>query len=118
MPIIAQVTATVSGGTTAVSRAVPLNMYNEPFDVSFGLTVEGSAGDDTVSVAVQHTFDNIYDSAVSAVWFNHSEVTAAIVGTVDGSYTEPIAAIRANVGTGTAAGVQTKAILKILQTGY
>lgn len=120
MPIISTVTAFVSAGTTAESRIVPLNLYNEPFDVSFGLHVEASAGDTSVQCGVQHTFDNIYKEGVSAFWFDHSTVSGIDVteAPIDGSYTEPVVALRAHIATGTAGAPVTKAILKVVQGGY
>lgn len=118
MPITAVVTAQVSAGTTAISRIVPTNIMVEDFSLAFGLTVQGSAGDATLNVAVQHTFDDIYDPAVSATWFDHSTVSGRTPGSIDGSYTEPVRAVRVNVKTGTAAGVATRGILKLVQSGW
>ena len=52
MPITAIVTAEITGNTCAKSRYVPLNVFVKDFSLGFALTVQASAGDSTVSVAV------------------------------------------------------------------
>jgi archaellum component FlaF (FlaF/FlaG flagellin family) len=85
---------TAAGSTTAV----PMDHYISPFNVGFGVVVSG-----TVNYTVQHTFSNIFDTAVTPTWFNHP-VIAAQTTNQDGNYAFPVTAIRltVNSGTGTA----------------
>ncbi len=105
MPTLATVTALISGSSWAsASRIVPLNLYNKTFDVSLyvqqSTAVAGGALTTASSMTwtVQHTFDNIYDTNVSATWYDHSSLSGkARPGTppvLDGSYTEPVFAVR------------------------
>lgn len=118
----ATVTAVASAVASAPnSRMIPTNLYNEPFDFSFGLVFATALGSGR-SIAVQHTFDNP-DTATSntgagLTWFDNSAVSAA-TSNVEGSYTEPVAAVRLNV-KGSAAIVSGGHVIKMttLQTGY
>lgn len=109
MPTLATVTALISGSSWAsASRIVPLNLYNKTFDVSLYVTQSTAVSADGLTTAssmtwtVQHTFDNIYDTNVSATWYDHaslsgeSGIEAYTGGPVakDGSYTEPVVAVR------------------------
>lgn len=76
-------------GTTA---AIPLDNYISPFNVGFCVQVSGGA---TVNYKVQHTFDNVQDSSVTPVWFDHPTVTAKIAS-ADGNYAFPVTAVRLN----------------------
>lgn len=122
MPVIASVTAHVSNRDgSAASPTAPLNLYNEPFDVGFGLTITTAFSSASApSVTVQHTFDNIMAGA-SARYFDHSSVSGVSVGRpVDGSYTEPVAGIRVvTAGSSNAANVSGQAAtLRIIQSGF
>lgn len=93
-------------GTTA---AVPMDHYISPFNVGFGVVVSGG-----VTYTVQHTFDNVFDSAVTPTWFNHP-VIAAQTTNQDGNYAFPVTAIRLNVTAG--AGTATITIVQAGLTG-
>ena len=91
---------------TGSSAVVPMDRYLNPFSVGLGVTVTG-----TVNYTVQHTFDDIFDSTVTPVWFNHPVLLNQIAN-LDGNYAFPVRAIKVvnNSGSGT-----TK--LTILQAG-
>lgn len=80
------------------SSAVPMDHYQSPFNVGFGVVVSG-----TVNYTVQHTFDDIFDSSVTPVWFSHPTVAGLAVN-ADGNYAFPVTAIKllVNSGAGTA----------------
>ena len=82
-------------GSSAVS---PMNLNTSPFNVGIGVVVSG-----TVNFSIQHTFDDVFDSAVTPVWFTHPSLTGLTVNT-DGNYAFPVSAIKVlvNSGSGTA----------------
>lgn len=87
-------TLSITGtGTTAW---IPLDYKQNPFNVGFGVVVNG-----TVTYDIEHTFDDILSGA-SATAFKHSSLTAQTTNK-DGNYAFPIRAIRINntAGTGT-----------------
>lgn len=87
------VTVTVSG--VAVSSPIPMDFRAQVFNVGFGCEVTG-----TVTYSVQHTFDDIYNTTLTPVWFNHAFVNAATTSQ-DGNYAFPIRAMRLNITAGT-----------------
>jgi hypothetical protein len=101
-----QVTVTNVG----VSQPVPMDQNLTPFNVGLGAVITNG----TPTYTVQHTFDNVFDSAYNPAtgnWFNQPDMTAQITN-ADGNYAFPVSAIRLNVtaGTGTVA-------LRIMQAG-
>jgi archaellum component FlaF (FlaF/FlaG flagellin family) len=80
------------------SSTVPLDHYQSPFNVGFGVVVEG-----TVNYTIQHTFDDIFNASVTPVWFNHPTVNGQTTN-ADGNYAFPVRAIKVlvNSGAGTA----------------
>lgn len=88
-----RITETVSGVGT--SPTLPMDYRSQVFNVGFGCEVTG-----TVTYSVQHTFDDIYNTAIIPVWFNHAFVVAQTAN-MDGNYAFPIAAMRLNVTSGT-----------------
>ena len=83
---------------TGSSAIVPLDMYRSPFNVGIGVVVTG-----TVNYTIQHTFDDVQNSAVTPVWFSHPSL-AALAANADGNYAFPVRAIKilVNSGSGTA----------------
>lgn len=84
-------TVTASGA----SNWVPLNHFQTPFNVGFGVT---KTGDGEMTFSVQHTFHEVLSSAnapanASAMAFDHSEVSGQSAS-IDGNYAYPVAAIR------------------------
>ena len=88
-----RVTETVSG--VGISPTIPMDYRAQVFNIGFGCEVTG-----TVTYSVQHTFDDIYNPAITPVWFNHAFVNGATANQ-DGNYAFPIAAMRLNVTAGT-----------------
>ncbi len=80
------------------SSTVPMDHYQSPFNVGFGVVVSG-----TVNYTIQHTFDDIFNASVTPVWFSHPTVAALAVN-ADGNYAFPVRAIKilVNSGSGTA----------------
>lgn len=85
-----------------VSDPIVMDQYISPFNVGFGVVVDG-----TVTYTVQHSFNDPfatqeYDPVV-VTWFNH-ETVAAQSTNQDGNYAFPVRMIRLNVtaGDGTA----------------
>jgi hypothetical protein len=88
----------VSKTGTGSSSVVPLDHYQSPFNVGFGVVVSG-----TVNYTVQHTFDDIFDASVTPVWFSHPTIASLAVN-ADGNYAFPVRALKVlvNSGSGTA----------------
>lgn len=87
------ITVTVSG--VGISPTIPMDFRAQNFNVGFGCAVTG-----TVTYSVQHTFDDVYNLAITPVWFNNATVNAATTS-LDGNYAFPIRAMRLNVTAGT-----------------
>jgi hypothetical protein len=96
---------TVTGAGTSAAMAV-LDHYQSPFNVGMGLVISG-----TVSVTVQHTFDDVQNASVTPTWFNHTTL-ASVTASTDGNYAFPIRAIRLNQASGS--GTST---LTVIQAG-
>ena len=82
---------------TGQSAWVPLDYKQNPFNVGFGVVATG-----TVTYDVEHTFDDVFDSAVTPTAFKHETLVSQTTNQ-DGNYAFPIRAIRLNntAGTGT-----------------
>jgi hypothetical protein len=96
----------VSVSSATTSAAIPVDYRQNPFTIGFGVDV----GAGTLTFKVQHTFDNIYDPAVTAVWFDHPTVTGKPANT-DGNYAAPVRALRLNV-TAWTSGTATMTVLQ------
>ena len=86
----------VSQTGTGSSDALVMNTNCTPFNVGFGVVVDG-----TVNYSVQHTFD---DPAVGfTTWFTHPTVVGQTTDQ-DGNYAFPVTGIKVlvNSGSGTA----------------
>lgn len=95
---------TVSKTGTGSSSALVMNTNISPFNVGFGVIVDG-----TVNYTVQHTFD---DPAVGfTTWFSHPTV-ASQAANADGNYAFPVTGIKVLVNSG--GGTAT---LKLIQAG-
>lgn len=97
---------TVSRTGAGSSPAAPLDHYQSPFNVGFGVVVSG-----TVNYTIQHTFDNVFDAAVTPTWFNHPTLISQAAN-ADGNYAFPVRAVKVlvNSGSGTAS-------MTVLQAG-
>jgi hypothetical protein len=88
---------TVSQTGAGSSATIPVDHYQTPFNIGMGVTVSG-----TVNYTIQHTFDNVQDSAVTPTWFSHPTL-ASLTAAADGNYAFPVRAIKIlqNSGSGT-----------------
>lgn len=89
------------GPGAATSVAVPTDTYQNPFNMSIGVVVDG-----TVNFTIQHTFDDVQDAAVTPTWFDHPSL-AGLTDDSDGNYAFPVTAVRAVVNSGTGSVVVT-----------
>lgn len=82
---------------TGTSAWIPLDYKQSPFNVGFGVVVNG-----TVTYDIEHTFDDVFDPSVTPVAFKHATVVAQTANK-DGNYIVPVRAVRVNntAGTGT-----------------
>jgi hypothetical protein len=80
------------------SSLAPIDTYQNPFNAGIGVIVSG-----TVNYTIQHTFDDVQNSAVTPTWFSHPSL-AAQTASADGNYAFPVVAIKllVNSGDGTA----------------
>ena len=88
----------ISTTGTGSSNVAPLDTYCNPFNIGMGVVVSG-----TVNYTIQHTFDDVFNPAITPVWFSHPTLASLAVN-ADGNYAFPVRAIKilVNSGTGTA----------------
>lgn len=97
--------------TTGVSVSAPavFDFFRGSFQVGIGCIVTG-----TVTYTIQHTFDDIFNTAAaSCVWFNHDDAgLVAATANANGNFAFPITAARINqtAGSGTV-------VARFIQTG-
>lgn len=85
----------VGTSTVGCSRMRVMNLYQEPFNVSLGFTVDG-----TVNYTVEHSFDNPFGPRGDMSWFEHSTL-AGESAAADGNYAFPVTALRVKINSGT-----------------
>lgn len=86
------------------SDALVMNTNVSPFNVGFGVTVDGD-----VTYTVQHTFD---DPAIGfTTWFSHPSVAAETTAQ-DGNYAFPVTGVKLLVSAG-----DGTATLNLIQAG-
>jgi len=88
----------VSVSSQAASATIPLDTYQDPFNVSIGVVLSAGA---SLTYSVQHTFDDVYANnfdPATATWFNNSGLTSKTTS-LDGNYNMPVTAVRLNVTT-------------------
>jgi hypothetical protein len=82
----------------AASKVIPLDTYQDPFNVSIGVVLSAGA---SLTYTVQHTFDDVqaanFDPS-TATWFSNAGL-ASKTTSLDGNYTMPVTAVRLNVTT-------------------
>ncbi len=86
----------VTVGSQAASRAIPLDTYQDPFNVSIGVVLSSGA---TLTYSVEHTFDDVFSpsfDASTATWFTNSGLGNK-TASLDGNYAFPVTAVRLNV---------------------
>jgi hypothetical protein len=71
-----------------------MNINTSPFNV--GLGAVAGAG---MTYSIQHTFDDVFNPAVTPTWFNHPTLANQIAN-ADGNYAFPVRAIRLAVTAG------------------
>ena len=98
----------ISVGSAASSAWIPVDHRKTPFNIGLGVTI-GAA---VLTYKIQHTFDDVQDSAVSPTAFDHPDVTGETTNQ-DGNYAFPVRAIRLNV-TAWTSGTAT---LTVIQAG-
>ena len=86
---------TVTGVGT--SGWLPVDYKQDPMNLGIGCVLVSG----TATYSVEHTFDDIFDPAVSPVAFQNSGITAQ-TASKDGNYAYPVRAIRLNVTAGAA----------------
>ena len=90
-------------GTGSSSLAV-LDHYQSPFNIGIGVVVTG-----TVNYTIQHTYSDVFDSAVTPVWFDHPTLVNSTTNK-DGSYAFPVRAVKVLVNSG--AGNATATVIQ------
>lgn len=98
---------TVNSATS--SAALPLDTYRNPFNVGIGCVISGGA---TLTYKVQHTFDDIWNSAVTPTWFDNASITGKTTS-FDGNYAYPVTAVRLTVTAYTSGSVT----MTVIQSG-
>lgn len=91
----------ISRTAAGSSATAPLNIHTSPFNVGIGVVVSG-----TVNYSIQHTFDDVFDSAVTPVWFTHPTLSA-LTANADGNYAFPVRAVKVLVNSGSGSATAT-----------
>lgn len=100
----------VTVGSQTSSAVIPLDVNQDPFNVSIGVALSAGA---TLTYSVQHTFDDVFDknfNPANATWFTNSGLSAKTTSS-DGNYTLPVTAIRLNVSAFTS-GTATMTVIQ------
>lgn len=79
----------------ATSAWIPLDYKQSPFNIGFGVVING-----TITYDIEHTFDDVFDPAVTPTAFKHATLVSQTTNK-DGNYIVPIRAIRVNNTAGT-----------------
>ena len=115
--IDAAVTARISGATWAsATRVVPLDVHASDFGVVFSIAYSTTILGSGRTYDIEHTIDNIYRAGVSGRFVDHSTVSGE-TAVQDGTYTEPVFAIRLKINGSAAAPVGHDVTLRVLQNG-
>lgn len=89
-----RITTTVSG--VANSPVLPLDQRAQVFNVGIAIEVTG-----TVTYTVQFTLDDIYNSAITPIWFSVSAGMTSATASQAGALTIPASAMRLSITAGT-----------------
>ncbi len=89
---------TVSG--VATSAWIPVDYKQDPMNIGIGCVLVSGTG----TYTVEHTFDDVFDSAVTPVAFANSGITAQ-TASKDGNYAYPVRAVRLKVTVSSSAVV-------------
>lgn len=93
-------------GSTGATAWIPVDYKQSPFNIGLAVTI----GAGVLTYSVEHTFDDVYDPAVTPVAFTHATLVSQTTNK-DGNYAFPVRAIRLNVTAWTSGGAN----LTILQ---
>jgi len=85
----------ITKSSTGTSAWIPMDYKQSPFNVGLGAVVNG-----TITFDIEHTFDDVFDPAVTPVAFKHSTLVSKTAN-ADGNYAFPVRAIRINNTAGT-----------------
>lgn len=97
-----------TSGSTVYSSPVPMNIHGRP-EVSLQVSVTGTA-----TYTVQQTVSPIFDTSVTAVWFDHPDSNlVAATASKEGNYAYIPTAIRLALATGSTGSAR----LDIVQAG-
>lgn len=80
---------------TGTTNWFPVDFAQQVVEIGLGVVVSG-----TVTYDIEHTFDDVYNSAVTPVAFKHATLVSQTANK-DGSYVAPIRAVRINNTAGT-----------------
>ena len=100
----------VSVSSQTESTVIPLDTYQDPFNVGIGVKLSVGA---SLTYTVQHTFDDVWSSsfnAATATWYPHASL-ATKNASADGNYAFPVTAIRLNV-TAHTGGTATMTVIQ------
>ena len=100
----------LSVGAQADSAVIPMDIYQDPFNVSIGVVLSAGA---SLTYSVQHTFDDVFAkdfNPATATWFTNSGLSAKTTS-LDGNYTLPVTGIRLSV-TVYASGTATMTVIQ------
>lgn len=99
--------SSVTVGSQTTSSPIPVDYMASNFNVGFGVVINGGG---TLTYSIEHTFDNVFDPAITPTWFTHVSVSGETTNQ-DGNYTSPIRALRLNV-TAWTSGSATLSVLQ------
>jgi hypothetical protein len=85
---------TVTG--TGQSAWIPVDYKQDPCNIGLAGTVSATA-----TYGVEHTFDDIYDTAVTPIAFPNATIPAGTTANKDGNIAFPVRAVRLNVAAST-----------------
>jgi len=86
----------VTVGSQTVSSPIPMDTYQDPFNVSIGVALSAGA---SLTYTVQHTFDDVFAANFdpsTAVWYSNASLATKTTSS-DGNYISPVTAVRLNV---------------------
>ena len=79
---------------TGTSAWLPLDYKQAPFNVGFGVVVNGTA-----TYTIEHTFEDVFDSSITPTAFSHGSVVGQSAN-ANSNYAFPVRAVRLNVTAG------------------
>lgn len=110
--VSAATAAAITFGTNGVGASVPRG--NDRQTAPFTMSVATILKSGSVNWTIEHTYNDVFDPTVIPVWFDHS-VIAAQAANKDGVYSQPVAATRTKINSGT--GVVTTIMLQASRVG-